>query len=320
MINRCTPRSTPQSPLHTFDGGRLLTGLGSNASYAPISNPHTPESQSVPRSTFVQNQLGGMIQFFAPVASPERLQSILAACSSDARLKNTAATLIDNGQYQQLIALLDTATNLPPSCAADLRLMTEAIASEQGKPIATPTPSAASLREVFNAPTCIVSCWQDIQPGVTTTNQLENILVQKGIEYKTVEPYQGVTEIAWAPEITPYLYRHNEDYGVTVILVNGVVAEILIPVKISLQQIIQEYGAPTIANESADGQNTRIVYPAYGLYFESSTDYGRQYAWLAHVVGNDDLTAFFSGISSNIKDCSLYSTNGCILATATPMP
>lgn len=120
------------------DGGRLMMGLYSNASYEPISNDITAMSQSVPRSTFVQNQLDGLIQLFVPAASPERLQSILAACSNDASLKSTAATLINSGQYEQFIARLDTATNLPASCAADLRLMAEAIASEQGKPIATP--------------------------------------------------------------------------------------------------------------------------------------------------------------------------------------
>lgn len=121
------------------NGGRLLLGLGSNTPYDPTFYSTTMKLPA-PRSTFVQNQLDGLIQIVVPAPSPERLQSILAACSNDASLKSTAATLINSGQYEQFIARLDTATKVPSSCAADLRLMTEAIASEQGKPIATPKP------------------------------------------------------------------------------------------------------------------------------------------------------------------------------------
>jgi hypothetical protein len=109
------------------DGGRLMTGLYNNSSYDLAYSATMAASVPVLQSTVVQNQLDGLIQIFAPAASPERLQSILDTCSNDEHLKSTAATLIDSGQYQQLIARLDSATNVPASCAADLRLMAEAL-------------------------------------------------------------------------------------------------------------------------------------------------------------------------------------------------
>jgi hypothetical protein len=175
-----------------------------------------------------------------------------------------------------------------------------------------------TLREVFNAPTCTVSCWIGIQPNITTTNQLEAIFIQQGINYNLTQVDQFESIYSWKPSNLPYVDTRNGTYGATISVFNGIVAEINIPVNISLVQIVQEYGAPTIANVSTDGRDTTIVYPSFGLYFEASSVYGLQYAWNVKVVGNSNLTTFFTGVPSNIQDCSMYSQSGCILITATP--
>ncbi|MBZ0274853.1 MAG: DUF3324 domain-containing protein, partial [Anaerolineae bacterium] len=95
-------------------------------------------SPVAPRSTFAKTELDGMIQVLAPAASPERLQSILAACSDDPQLQSSAAALIAAGQYQEFITLVDASTTLPAACAADLRLMAEALASGQTAPPSSP--------------------------------------------------------------------------------------------------------------------------------------------------------------------------------------
>jgi dipeptidyl aminopeptidase/acylaminoacyl peptidase len=106
-------------------GGRLVAGLVDRS--VP---PNLTDTTLRPSSTFSQTQLDGALQIFAPAATPERLQSILSECSSDDRLQSAADTLIEAGQYQEFIARLDANTAVSTSCAADLRLMAQALASE----------------------------------------------------------------------------------------------------------------------------------------------------------------------------------------------
>jgi Tol biopolymer transport system component len=115
------------------DGGRLLTGLSTNAPYDPTLWGTTIPPVA-PRSTFAKTELGGLIQVLVPAASPERMQAILSECSSDTRLQASADTLLDAGQYPQFITQLDETTTLPASCAADLRVMAEALATEESTP------------------------------------------------------------------------------------------------------------------------------------------------------------------------------------------
>jgi WD40 repeat protein len=112
------------------DGGRLLTGLANNIPPYVVAPVDSAMDLSMPLSEFRQTALDGMVEIFAPAASPERLQSILSACSSDGRLQRTAETLIDAGQYQEFITRLDANTSVPAACAADLRLMAQALASD----------------------------------------------------------------------------------------------------------------------------------------------------------------------------------------------
>jgi len=173
-----------------------------------------------------------------------------------------------------------------------------------------------SLRELFNASSCAISCWLGIQPKVTTTSQLESILLQQGINYTVNEIDQFESQYSLEMSGLSYIDTRNGTYGVSLSVVNGIVVEINLPVNIPLQQIVQEYGAPSIAN--IDGNDTTLVYPSYGLYFVASSVFGSEYAWNVRIVGNGNLTAFFTGIPSNIQDCSVYSASGCILSTATP--
>jgi WD40 repeat protein len=118
-------------------GGRLVAGLVDRS--VP---PNLTDTTLRPTSTFSQTQLGGAFQIFAPAASPERFAEIATACDAPAALTRAANSLqTDDTQAQTLLTQLDAlpADTLSPSCAADLRLMAEAIASEQGTDI-TPTP------------------------------------------------------------------------------------------------------------------------------------------------------------------------------------
>jgi WD40 repeat protein len=123
------------------DGARLLTGLYNSAPYEPTIYI-TPESPAALRTTFVQNQLDGQIQIFTPAATPERFAEIAASCDAPATLTRAANSVqTEDTQARTLLTQLDAlpADTLSPSCAADLRLMAEALASEQDiMPTTTP--------------------------------------------------------------------------------------------------------------------------------------------------------------------------------------
>jgi WD40 repeat protein len=112
------------------DGGRLLTGLANNIPSYETPPVNTGMNLSAPSPEFRQTALDEMVEIFAPAASPERLQSILAECSSDARLQSAADTLIEAGQYQEFITRLDANTSVSAACAADLRLMAQALQAQ----------------------------------------------------------------------------------------------------------------------------------------------------------------------------------------------
>jgi WD40 repeat protein len=123
------------------NGGRLVAGM--------INSPITSnlvDANLRATSTFSQAQLGGAFQIFAPDATLERFAEIAASCDAPATLTRAANSVqTEDTQAQTLLTQLDAlpADTLSPSCAADLRLMAEALASErvQGTDIMpTPTP------------------------------------------------------------------------------------------------------------------------------------------------------------------------------------
>jgi hypothetical protein len=109
-------------------GGRLLMGLESNTPYDLNLNDGTV-SPAVPRSTFAESELGGLIQVLVPLASPERLQAITDACglqpAADQALTAEISTQDYAGFTTQLEALPDDA--LPPACRADLLAVAAAL-------------------------------------------------------------------------------------------------------------------------------------------------------------------------------------------------
>jgi WD40 repeat protein len=109
-------------------GGRLLTGLESNSTFDASPNNEIA-SLAVSRSTFVETELGGLIQVLVPLASPERLQAISDACglapAADTALTAELSTQDYAGFTTQLEALPESA--LPPGCRADLLAVAAAL-------------------------------------------------------------------------------------------------------------------------------------------------------------------------------------------------
>jgi WD40 repeat protein len=106
--------------------GRLMIGL-SGRSYPELVDP-----EFVPISTFMESELGGLIQVVAPAASPERLSALLETCMSDLATLNAGLSLINTQQYGEFAewVIQQPAAEIDEVCAADLQLIALALSNE----------------------------------------------------------------------------------------------------------------------------------------------------------------------------------------------
>jgi WD40 repeat protein len=103
-------------------GGRLLIGYNTN-------EPSTIDKSFTPISTFGQTNLNGIIQFVAPAASSDKLQTIMPKCVTDTSLLATGNTLLAVEhivEFEQWLNQLPAAA-ISDICRGDLELITEAV-------------------------------------------------------------------------------------------------------------------------------------------------------------------------------------------------
>lgn len=114
------------------DGGRLMSGLYNSATYEPTSKDDTAVSLSAPRSTFVQNQLDGLIQIFVPAPSPEKLQAITQACGVQTSVQQSLTAQITTNKLQDFTTQVSALTDaqIPPGCKADLLAVANALLAQ----------------------------------------------------------------------------------------------------------------------------------------------------------------------------------------------
>jgi WD40 repeat protein len=100
--------------------------IGSNIGY-PISPPQG--RIFTPMSTYMQNELGGIIQIVVPAPSLEKLQAISEQCKVQPAVQQMLTAQIQSKQLptfiQQVSALTDT--QILPGCKADLLAVAEAL-------------------------------------------------------------------------------------------------------------------------------------------------------------------------------------------------
>lgn len=113
-----------RTPKYSPYGGRLLF-----ADNTRFETQTESDDEFIPLSTFVQTDFGGVLQFVAPAASPEKMQSILSACATDPDAVAAGNSFIASGQYGEFSQWLGQkdASVIPALCADDLQLMAEAI-------------------------------------------------------------------------------------------------------------------------------------------------------------------------------------------------
>jgi len=187
---------------------------------------------------------------------------------------------------------------------------------------AAPSPAALpSLREVFNAPTCAVSCWQGIEPNVTTRDSMITFLNQQRIQYSQRAVIEGVTFYGiYYNQPSPYL---QYDDGISVIqayVSDGIVRGLDIPISVTLQQVIAEYGAPAgfFSNPSlVGGFQGEVIFPSHGIYFYINAG-SPSVTTLIRLMSPSEITRLYRGSISTIEDCNVWGQGQCFLSTATP--
>ncbi len=87
------------------------------------------DDEFIPLSTFARTEFDGVLQFVAPAASPEKIQSILSLCATDPDTITTGNSFIASGQYGEFMQWLGQQDEsiIPPVCADDLQLIAEAV-------------------------------------------------------------------------------------------------------------------------------------------------------------------------------------------------
>jgi WD40 repeat protein len=237
-----------------------------------------------------------------------------------------------NNSGTQIAYLVDTVPNtssvqiITPPSAQPFTPPTPTVTT--ATPTAAPSPAASpSLREVFNAPTCAVSCWQGIEPGVTTQSQLDELLSTNNISPTVLSLGNSVYLYSWFLNTEdPYIDTQGGIFPIQTIIGLGLVNQISVPVNISLTQVIAEYGSPALTYEAIINGNTPsnnyrtldIVYPSRGITFLITSDINAGNISQVRVSGSADISSIYVGQPSTISDCNFYGESGCSLATATP--
>lgn len=92
------------------------------------------DDEFIPLSTFARTEFDGVVQFVAPAASPEKIQSILSLCATEPDTITAGNSLVASGQYGEFIQWLEQQDEsiIPPVCADDLQLVAEAVSMGSG--------------------------------------------------------------------------------------------------------------------------------------------------------------------------------------------
>ncbi|NLX10577.1 MAG: WD40 repeat domain-containing protein [Chloroflexi bacterium] len=120
-------------------GGRLLIA------YNNRFESQQRYDEFVPIAPFAQTELDELVQFVAPAASPERIQSILSSCTADPDTVAAGNRFLASDQYDEFIQWLgqQAESAIPALCADDLQFMAEVISH-------TRPPNAAGLNQVIS--------------------------------------------------------------------------------------------------------------------------------------------------------------------------
>jgi WD40 repeat protein len=108
-----------------------------------------------------------------------------------------------------------------------------------------------SLQDMLTHPSCTQWCWLNIEPGVTSTLQMEAILDANGLKYlKTENPmgFEVFYNVYWGLENPDFAFPFAKDFDVTIIEINRVTNRV-VSVRtnvfdVSLQEVLQQIENP----------------------------------------------------------------------------
>jgi len=175
---------------------------------------------------------------------------------------------------------------------------------------------ADKLRALFGDE-CILACFMDIEPGVTTLLEVETQLQQENISYSKNGNEESVT-LEWALPPQEFVTDGASVPFILIIFLDDVVLKIIAPLNAPLDAVIEVFGAPHRVTQS--DAHYYMTYPDQGLLFIvldfSSTS--RTFALISEAVyiPNSEITNP-SG-ENIIQTCMTYGVSPCIAPTATP--
>jgi len=187
--------------------------------------------------------------------------------------------------------------------------------------VSAQTSESNQLRELLTDSACPRACFFDIQTGVTTQQQVQNILAGLNITYEVYAGQSNNDEpngtYNWIPPTsTPFTT------GGQVILhfSNGIARQMLISMNVSVTTVLETFGNPVTMAETDD--TYFLEYADLGLVFtvSSRTDPTKvnQAILTADPAINNRFRDGTYGTSPVNQPCSTYGTPPCIAPTAVP--
>ena len=150
--------------------------------------------------------------------------------------------------------------------------------------------SEYSLRQIIRGDSCPSDCWQDIEPGVSTLSNVDDLLRNISIHPYIGRNIENGSPITYGWEYPETILLPDESerqrHVVTSFSGNGTVLRVIILTDLCLTTVVSEYGVPEVILESAYGYPS-LVYAHEHLYF--TTDKNSRIDSIIKTAGENDL-------------------------------
>ncbi len=175
------------------------------------------------------------------------------------------------------------------------------------------------LRALFGDE-CILACFMEMEPGVTTIQEVEASLEQASIEYERLD-LEDVTIVSWQLEEQELVTDAINSLGIIVVeFYQGIVLKVSSPINVKLNILFEVFGYPdTIVNED---EVYYLVYVDLSILFMvlDFDIYPSDYALALVSTLPNYPNSYVSNAPGEIifQTCTTYGVPPCIAPTATP--
>jgi hypothetical protein len=204
-------------------------------------------------------------------------------------------------------------------CAVILLINIFGLAIVSAQPL---SPEGQALRDLLGGPNCQYSCFDGLEPTVTTLDEVKTYFAERGINYAVYEGAGNLPEKDsihyWKPIDVPFI-DPAETISSEIGYANGIVMRLDVMIKIPISAVLEVYGNP-VDVQYDDGGRYYLIYPEFGLIFQANfPDLGNTVAvWIRTP---DLIKEMFPSPPTNLShhECTVPILL-CSIATATPTP